>query len=284
MPQVVRIPFDGQEIGQGYNTETRESVGTGLVVASISEDKNADGQVVTTSFASATSQESLMDTLGISASIDVRVGLFSGGGKFSFAESNSVNSFSSFIVGRCVVQNAIRHGHGFSLNGDAQPLVVAGRLDEFKTAFGDKHVRAFMTGGEVDIIARITSVSEAHQSKLVATLHAAYNGLATAADFQSEFNRTSMETNGQTEVTVFMHQEGGQGPQLAFTGPDASKVLDKLSELPGFVLAHPIAYEMELADYNTIPIPIPTAGETEDREAVLLDCFTQKDEVSKGVV
>ena len=72
MSQISLIPFDGQEIGQGYNSDTRESVGTGLTVASVSEDPAANGQEVTTIFDSVTSQESLMESLGISSSLDVR--------------------------------------------------------------------------------------------------------------------------------------------------------------------------------------------------------------------
>ena len=60
MPQIIVIPFDGQEIGQGYNSDTRESIGTGLSVANVSEDPAADGQVVTTLFEIVTSQESLI--------------------------------------------------------------------------------------------------------------------------------------------------------------------------------------------------------------------------------
>jgi hypothetical protein len=38
MAQVIVVPFDGQEIGQGFNSETRESIGTGLVFDAVSED------------------------------------------------------------------------------------------------------------------------------------------------------------------------------------------------------------------------------------------------------
>jgi hypothetical protein len=37
-----------------------------------------------------------------------------------------------------------------------------------------------------------------------------------------------------------------------------------------------VGYEVELANYNTIPIPVPTAEEREDRNIVLKDCFDQK--------
>src|SRR4051812_10256556 len=114
MSQVIKIPFDDQQIGQGFNYDSRESVGIGLSVTSISEDI-PDGQIVRTSFKSVATQESLMESLGVSASADVRYGLFSGGAKFDFAQSHAVNSYSSFIAGRCEVQNATRHGHGFRL-------------------------------------------------------------------------------------------------------------------------------------------------------------------------
>lgn len=276
MPQTILIAFGGQEIGQGYNSETRESIGTGLTVASISEDPAANGQEVTTIFESVTSQESLMESLGISASTDVRYGLFSGGAKFDFAQNHAVNSFSSFIAGRCVVHNAIRHGHGFKLSEDAQHLVTAERMEDFKTAFGDMFVRSLKTGGEFDVVARITSVSEEHQSKLSASLHAAYNGLTAAGSFEASFNQAMSETNSRTEVTVFMSQAGGIGEQASFTGPDATKILARLSQFPQSVHEHSVGYESELATYNTIPIPVPTAEEREDRKIVLEDCFAQK--------
>jgi hypothetical protein len=217
-----------------------------------------------------------MESLGISSSLDVRYGLFSGGAKFDFAESNAVNSFSSFIAGRSVVHNAIRHGHGFRLNEDAGPLVTAQRMDEFKTAFGDMFARSLMTGGEFDVVARITSVDEEHQSKLAASLHGEYNGLLASGSFQAAFNTAMTETSNRTEVTVFMSQAGGMGAQASFTGPDATKILQRLNEFPTSVHDHPVGYEVELANYNTIPIPVPTAEEREDRNIVLKDCFDQK--------
>ena len=175
MAQVIVVPFDGQEIGQGFNSETRESIGTGLMFDAVSEDPAADGQNVSTQFESISTQDNLMEALGMSTSVDARYALFSGGAKVSFAESHAVNSFSSYIAGRCQVQNAIRHGHGFRLTPDAQALVVAGRMDEFKTAFGDMFVRSLKTGGEFYVVARITSVSQDHQQTLAASLNGAYN-------------------------------------------------------------------------------------------------------------
>jgi hypothetical protein len=137
-------------------------------------------------------------------------------------------------------------------------------------------VRSLKTGGEFDVVARITSVDEQHQSALTTSLHGEYNGLLASGSFQTAFNTAMKETNNRTEVTVFMSQAGGIGEQASFTGPDATKILERLSNFPQAVHDHPVGYEVELASYNTIPIPVPTAEEREDREIVLKDCFAQK--------
>jgi hypothetical protein len=283
MSQVIRLPFNDQQIGQGFNFDSRENVGTGLTVASVSEDPLADGQVVRTSFNTVSTQQSLMESLGMSASVDVRYGLFAGDAKINFAQSHAVNSFSSFVAGRCEVQNATRHGHDFALTPAAQALITAGSLKEFKTAFGDMFVRSLKTGGEFYVVARITSVSEEHQSKLSASLHAAYNGLATSGDFQAAFDTAMKETNGRTEVMVVMSQAGGIGGQASFTGPDATRILERLSQFPQSAHEHPVGYEAEFATYDTLAFDGPSVEENEDRNIVLADCLLQKNEFLKAL-
>ena len=283
MSQTIIIPFNDQQIGQGFNFDSRESVGTGLSVASVSEDPNANGQIVRTSFKSVSTQDSLMESLGISVSADARYGLFSGGAKFDFAQSHAVNSFSSFIVGRCEVHNATRHGNGFQLIPDAQALVTAGNTKDFKTAFGDMFVRSLKTGGEFYVVAQITSVSEEHQSKMAASLHAECNGLVASGSLKASFDTAMKETNGRCEITVFMSQAGGVGSQMSFTGPDTTKILERLSVFPQSAHDHPVGYEVELATYDTIPITVASPEEREDRNIVLTDCLTQKNKLLKAL-
>lgn len=276
MGQIIIVPYNDQEIGQGFNSESRENVGTALTVANISEDPVANGQIVRTFFNNVTSQESLMESLGISASVDARYGLFSGGAKMDFSESHAVNSFSSFVVGRCEVNNASRHGKGFQLTPDAQAVLSTGDMANFKKAFGDMFVRSLKTGGEFYVVAQITSISEEHQSKMAASLHAECNGLIASGSFKASFETATHETSGRSEVMVFMSQSGGIGGQATFTGPDATKILERLNTFPQSTLEHPVGYEAELAAYDTIPIPIPVAEVMEDREIVLADCLQQK--------
>ena len=283
MSQIIHVPFNDQQIGQGFNFDSRENVGTCLTVGSESEDPLADGQSVHTSFHTVSTQQALMESLGLSASVDVRYGLFSGDAKINFAQSNAVNSFSSFVAGRCEVQNATRHGHDFALTPNAQALITAGNQKGFKKAFGDMFVRSLKTGGEFYVVARITSVSEEHQNNLSASLHASYNSLGASGDFQAAFNTAMKETNGRTEVTVVMSQAGGIGGQASFTGPDATRILERLSEFPQSVHEHPVGYEAELATYDTLAFEGPSIEENEDRDLVLADCLVQKNAFLKAL-
>jgi hypothetical protein len=116
MPQqIIKIPFSGQLIGQGYNSDTGESVGTALEVDSVFEDTSADAQSAATTFELVSTQDTLLESLGVSASVAGRVGLFSGGAKMSFTEEHSINSSSTYVAGLSFIQNAIRHGKGFRL-------------------------------------------------------------------------------------------------------------------------------------------------------------------------
>ena len=187
--QVITLPFSGQLIGQGYNSQTGESIGTALDYDDVFEDSSADAQSTDYAFKFVADQDSLRDSLGISASADARIGLFSGGAKMKFTDENSVNSFSTFIAGRSFIQNALRHGRGFRLSGPADHVLHTDGQDAFKRAFGDMFVRALATGGEFCVIARITSISEEHQRRVAVALHAEYTGLAVAGGFQGAFGQ-----------------------------------------------------------------------------------------------
>src|SRR5262249_47629364 len=111
MPDVrqrITVPFNGHIIGEGYNSDSGERVGTALSVGQQGEDTQADGQIASFSYTMVTSQESLESALNISAELDARYAMFSGGAKFSFAEKNAVNSSSSYIVASCRVENSLR--------------------------------------------------------------------------------------------------------------------------------------------------------------------------------
>jgi hypothetical protein len=274
--QRIRVPFDGHVIGQGFNSDTGERVGTGLTVAQVGEDQAADGQIATLRFHVVTSQQSMESSLNISAEIEARYLLFSGGAKFSFAEKNAVNSSSTYVVGSCEVMNATRVGRNFAPTTNADRLLQAGDTDGFKRAFGDRFCQALRTGGELYTVVRITSSSTSHQSKIAASLHAELNALAGAGSFKGAFDNAQADTSSHTEVDIAVFQMGGQGDQVQLPGAEADKIREQMNRFAASVHQHAVAYEAELVTYDTLALAMPPALELEDRRQILEDCQARK--------
>ena len=275
LPQVRRILFSGEEIGMGFNTETGLSVGTALEGFAVQADPVASGGEVFATVTIVETHESLMDSLGLSFAAQGRYGFFSGNAKVEFAESSSFNSTSTFLVAKCVVKNALRRGRGFRVTDPAQRLLDSLRFTEFTTAFGQCFIRGLQTGGEFYAVVRITSISTTTQSKLVATLHAEYNGLAAAGSFDAAFNTANQEASTRSEFTATMFQRSGTGVQLSPV-VSIAEAIARYKNLPAIANEQPIAYETEVVTYDTLPLPVPTPEEQEDFLFALSDARSQK--------
>jgi hypothetical protein len=112
IPQVRRLLFSGEEIGMGFNSESGLAAGTALEGFTVGDDAAAGGQEVSASITIVNSHEELMSRLGMAFDAQGRYGFFSASAKAEFSESSSYNSTSTFLVARCVVQNALKRGRG----------------------------------------------------------------------------------------------------------------------------------------------------------------------------
>jgi hypothetical protein len=269
-------PFAGHVIGEGVSDQTLERVGTGFTPDTISEDQAADGQAATFKFRMVTSQQSLENELNIGAELDARYGLFSGGARFDFAQSSSVNTKSTYVLASATVRNALRMGRDFRPGEDAKRLIQAGDKAGFEAAFGTRFVQALRTGGELYALVRITSSSMTHQTKIAASLHAEYNGLAAAGSFKASFDMARNDAASHTEVDVTFHQIGGQGAQIVFVGADADKIKQQMSAFAAAVHDNAVAFEAELLSYEALAIPFPSDEELENKRRILDDCLRKK--------
>jgi hypothetical protein len=263
-------------IGEGISANTLERIGVGVKAGSVGEDLVADGQIADFKFRMVTSQQSLEDELKIGVGIDARYGLFSGGARFDFAQSNSVNTKSTFILASCTVKNALRFGSDFRPTDIAAPLIAAGDQDGFETAFGTRFVQALRTGGELYVLVRVTSSTMEHQSRIGASLHAELNGLVAAGAFQAAFDTARQDSSSHTEVDIAAHQVGGQGAQIQFVGADADKIKAQMNVFAAAVHENAVAYEAELLTYDALALPFPSRDELDDKRRILEDCLRRK--------
>jgi len=273
--QVRRIDFDDQQIGMGFDSGSGLAVGTALGGFTSGKDPNAPGQEVSASITIVNSHEELMSRIGMSFEAQGRYGFVSGGAKAEFAESSQYNSTSTFLVASCVVQNPFTRGSGFAVTAPAGELLTALRFDEFRRAFGDSFVRGIQTGGEFYCVIRITSVSEVKQRDLALTLHAEANGLVASASFQAKFTEANSSSSTRSEYSATMLQRAGSGTTIAPT-VEISEAIARYKNFPQIVADSPVAYEIEVATYDTIPLPVPTPDEQENFLAALADARAKK--------
>jgi hypothetical protein len=273
--QVRRIQFNDEEIGMGFNSESGLAIGSALEGFAVREDASAPGQSVRSSITIVNSHEELMSTLDMSFAAQGRYGFYSGSAKTKFSDSSNYNSTATCLVARCIVQNPLKRGRDYRVKAPAQALLDSNRFDEFRRAFGDSFVRGLQTGGEFYSVVTITSVSETKQSSLAATLQGEANGLLASGSFKAEFASANQDSSTRSKFVATMFQMAGSGASISPVA-EIGDVIARFKSFPTIVAAAPVAYEAEVATYDTLPLALPTPEEREDFLLALVDAREKK--------
>ncbi|MFE5811545.1 hypothetical protein [Streptomyces sp. NPDC056491] len=274
VPQVRRIIFNDEEIGMGFNSQSGLAIGTALEGFTV-QDNLATGQQVTASITIINSHEELQESLGMAFEAQGRYGTFSASAKTKFSEKTNFNSTSTFLLAQVVVRNPLKRGKGFKATAGAKELLNASKFEDFKSAFGDSFIRGLQTGGEFYAVIRITSASTSTQSELAATLHAEANGLVAGGSFKAAFTQANKSASTRSEHIATMYQNAGSGAQISPV-VEIGEVINRYKQFPEFAKSNPAAYEVEVATYDTLPLPAPTPEEQEAFLIALADARERK--------
>ena len=271
IPQVRRLNYNGEDIGMGFNSDTGLGVGTALDFAVPTSEI---AQVATSDFTIVTSHEELVSKLHMSAEFEGRYGFVSGGAKVDFAKDTSFNSSSTFVVARMVVTNTVSRGTGFTLKPNLQHLLDTDP-EGFQRAFGDSFVRAHYKGGEFYAVMRVTSVDSKTQSNLSVKLHLEAQGLIASGSFKGEFSNANSQEKTRSEFQLHFYQTAGAGRAEIGTPLDLEEIKARLKDFPDAVQRHGFPFFVEVATYDTIPLPI-NKEQQEDFLMALSDAHQKK--------
>lgn len=274
--QIRTLAFHDESIGMGFNSHTGQAVGTALQGFTVGVDPAASGQEVIAEITVVNSHEELMDKMSMSFSLQGRYEFFSGSTKASFSEQTNINSTSTFLLARCVVKNPLTRGQNFAVKPDASELLkTSDGEDTFTRAFGDSFVRGLQTGGEFYAVIRITSQSTVTQKDLATSLNAAADMLVASADFKAQFNTANTSSATRSEYTATMYQRAGSGETISPT-VTIDDIAARYHQFPQIAKDNPVAFETEVATYDTLPLPLPTPEERDDFRAALADARDRK--------
>jgi hypothetical protein len=269
IPQVQKLNYNGEDIGQGFNSDTGLAVGTALDFDPPTGDapQEADSYLDLV-----TSHEELMDKIHMSAQLEGRYGFAaSAGGKVDFAKSTDYNSSSTFMVAKLELSNDVSRGRNFHLKPELQHILDANQIDVFSTAFGDSFVRAHYNGGEFYAVMRITSVDSKTEAKLATSLHGAFGNPAGGVEFQGELDKNNTNDNTRSEFSVKYYQKAGSGSAEIGVTLSVDEIKTRLRNFPDAVKNHPFPYFIEVATYDTIPIMFPPKEQQDDFLLALAD-------------
>jgi hypothetical protein len=273
VPQIRLLNYNGEDIGMGFNSDTGLAIGTALDFSPPSEvqaqEAQADVKIIT-------SHEELMETLNMSASLEGRYSFVSGGGKVSFSKNTKYNSSSTFVVASMVIRNTVSRGKDFRLKPELQHYLTPGQIETFNKAFGDSFVRAHYQGGEFYAVMRLTSVDSKTESNLAVSLQMAAQGLIASADFHAQLDTANSNAATKSEFTVNYYQKGGAGENEIGTTMDVEEIKKRLKSFPEAIRNHAFPYTIEVATYDTVPIPIPSKKEEEEFLNALADANTKE--------
>lgn len=269
MSQIKRVPISSSvALGQGFNALSGEFVGTGVEVVEKVEQL-ATGGHADYGLEITESHTSFMSSLGLSMDASGRYGLAAADGKFELAQRAAFNTSSTYVVASCRVQNAMETVGKGRIVGEYRHFLE--KKVEFEKAFGSHFARGIQTGGEFYVVLKVTSTDKQTQSSLSAEFHAECQGLAASGEFNASFQKANASQSSETKTTIISYQKAGRDGELSYVS-NPTEIIQRMRDFSTIARHSPFGYEVEVAEYVTLPLPEINLQAIEDREFSLADC------------
>lgn len=253
--QSTNMPWSqGMNYGMGVNLLNGDIPGKAVDPGAITGPTQAGGQTTSYNLTLINSFEELYSSIGISVDANGQYGLFSASGKFNYARESRFNSQSTFLLARCVVENAFTQVEDPQIRPEASELLRQGKADLFQQRYGDGFVRGMQTGGEFFAVISVTSSSKEEQESIAASLQAKYGGLFASVEVDVKLDSETKSKISRSELSISTYQRGGSGDDQSLTA-DIESVMVRLKAFPAQVKISPVPYAVQVANYNTLALP-----------------------------
>jgi hypothetical protein len=253
--QSSNLPYaEGMNYGVGVNLLNGKIPGKAVDPGEEKGPSGALGQTVKYNITLINSFEELYSSIGIAVEANGQFGLFNASGKFKYANESKFNSQGTFLLARCVVENAFTQVEDATIKPEASKLLVQGRTDLFQRRYGDGYVRGQQTGGEFFAVISLVSSSQEEQTSIATSLRAKYGGLFASAALSVELDTNTKNKLARSQLSISTYQRGGLGDEQTLTD-DIEAVMKRLKAFPVQVKNNPVVYEVQVASYETLALP-----------------------------
>jgi hypothetical protein len=188
------------------------------------------GQKVSYDVAIIESASELSSALGISASAEMRYGLFSASGSLELSEKAQYKTAATYVLARCNVENA--PVQLFDPAAKESAVKLKDNPSNFRRAFGDTFVRAAIAGGQFYALLEIIHKDTQKQKSLAASIQAEYNGYIGSAEAKFEMKKETQQLTRESSFRILQYQASGQDVETTLV-QDTNAVIERLKAFPG---------------------------------------------------
>jgi hypothetical protein len=242
----------GIDIGSGFNVLTGEV--RGIAVGGDIGVATSSGQVVKSEATVVESQEQMVESLNVSVETSGHYGLFSAEGRFGLAQQSSFTSQSTYVVAKCVVENAFRSFIRPAILPEAAQRMRDEGPEAFKIGYGDSFVRGMRTGGELYAVFQLTSKSTEEQKSVAVSLQAEVQGLLAGGSVESSMDHLQRSSAKVSSMSVLFYQRAGRDDSISpVTTPQ--EITRRLTDFPAIANSAAEGYLAQIVDYQVLALP-----------------------------
>ncbi|ATQ42686.1 LGFP repeat-containing protein [Caulobacter mirabilis] len=241
---------EGMRFGMGVDSVVERVCGEAIEHAG--EVGSEGGQNAYPSVSMIESQESLLESLNISAALSARYGLAASlDTKMKFAQQHAVNEYSLYFLFRVEVENPPRAMRAPRLTAAAQAIYDRSP-EEFTAVYGDTYIDSIYSGGEFYGLFTFRTRDESSKSEVAAELNGEIGNFLAGVEIAASFQNTVARASRKASMSIQAVMSGGSG----LHNPAS---LDELRALyANFNVAvrdHPIDYKAHIKDFRYLPLP-----------------------------
>ncbi|WP_380156205.1 hypothetical protein [Kineococcus sp. R86509] len=258
------------KVGKGYNLLTGDALPSPAVTGTLSPVQMSGGQQVVSQIRRIEDLETLHTSLGVSVDAGGSYMGFSASAKVDFVGESNFTQYSTYLLVKVSVSNAVLTFDDPVLTDEAVLLVQNGDSPRFRERFGDCFFSGIVRGGEYFAIVEISGSDVKEREETAVAIEAAYDGLVASASLSVDIKTKKEHSKSNLNVSINVFQQGS----VSTTDQDIGSIMAKAKGFPPSVagdLAYP--YALVIEEYRALRLPSDAFNplDIENQRQVLLD-------------
>lgn len=248
--RTVEYPVDGVRLGQGWHDDQGEKA---QAVCIEFQEEADDGQEQTMKMEVVTDHSEMMQSMEISAEMQVKAIAYEVSGKASYAKNVEMKSESMNFVVHAKVNNGVNFtaplrgatSKSISLTPNYRNL-AARNYPDFERQCGEAFVSAIFSGAELNAVLSFDEQSSSERE----TIEASMKGSGWGFEAEGSASSTMNDYASSSSLSISYYQTGGKGNPIP---TDQEGFIDAISNLPRLANDAGYNYRIMIRSYKSLP-------------------------------